>query len=57
MTATTTEERAPTASAVPTRRRRGLSPERVKEFTLLGLIVVSLVLFNTVIENYEVEIA
>jgi len=52
MTATTTEERAPTAAVAPNRRRRGLSPERVKEFTLLGLIVVSLVLFNVVIENY-----
>jgi rhamnose transport system permease protein len=29
-----------------------LGPERVKEFTLVGLIVVALLLFNLVIDNY-----
>lgn len=35
-----------------TRRRRLVSPERVKELTLVGLIIVSLVLFNLVIDDY-----
>ncbi len=52
MTATATEEIVPAHAAPPIRRRRGLSPERVKEFTLLGLIVVALLLFNLVIDNY-----
>ncbi len=36
----------------PPPRSSWLGPERVKELSLVGLIVVSLILFNVVIDNY-----
>jgi rhamnose transport system permease protein len=51
-----TTDTEPVASAPPgpaaARRRRRLAPERVKELTLVGLILLSLVLFNLVIDDY-----
>lgn len=50
---TTTEPLAEaTPDHAPARRRSLIRPERVKELSLIGLIVLSLLLFNLVIDNY-----
>ena len=41
-----------TTSTTAARRRRRLSPDRLKELTLVGLIIASVILFGLVIDGY-----
>ena len=41
-----------TTSTAAARRRRRLSPDRLKELTLVGLIIASVILFGLVIDGY-----
>ena len=46
---------SPTAVAVPVRtrvRRQGLRPERIKELSLLGVLIASVLVFSIVVEDY-----